>query len=139
MYSLGTFIPYWALSMYMVARPQVSDELVEFVQELHQDVTGSRAASFEQALRTFHRLHRARDDTPDGRGLHDLVVRTGGNRRGRAVAHLHEQAVFKARLGDDADLHVPEEEVSALGLEPGQLLQVVAYPVTRNAAEGDRR
>ena len=120
----------------MVARPQVSDELVEFVQELHEDVTGSRAASFEQALRTFHRLHRTRDGTPGGEGLHELVARSNANRRRLSVADPHEQAVFKARL-EDCTLRVPDEEIEALGLESGRLLQVIAYPVSGNATGGD--
>lgn len=129
LYILGTFMLVHVPITYMVARPQVSDELVEFVQELHEDVTGSRAASFEQALRTFHRLHRGRHGSPAGEGLHELVARSGGDRWNPAAAHLHDRAVFKARLDDDARIPVPEAEVAALGLEPGRLLQVVAYPV----------
>lgn len=37
-------------------------------------------------------------------------------------------SIFKARLGDDRSITVPEPEIDALEIEDGDLLQVVAYP-----------
>ena len=124
----------------MAKRPQVSEELVEFVQEMHEDVTGSRASSFQQALQTFHSLHHAAAHMETEEAVAGSLGPAAGPPAPRARPHVDpdEQAVFKTHLDDDGRLAVPEGELSAFGFETGDLLQVIAYPVPENGSERDR-
>jgi hypothetical protein len=138
----------------MAKRPQISDELHEFVHRIHEEYTGSSAGSFEQALNTVTQLAESeildREGTEPGwypgkyaseivsrlsnmgretqKGNSGISSREGG-RELEFQVNPDQQAVYKAVIGEDGGISIPEAERSALNLEQGQLMQVIAYPI----------
>ncbi|WP_154020818.1 MULTISPECIES: hypothetical protein [unclassified Haloarcula] len=138
----------------MAKRPQISDELHEFVHQIHEEYTGSSAGSFEQALNTVTQLAESeildREGTEPGwypgKYASEIVNRLsnmGSNpEKGSSGSapqigitgsefqvNPDQQAVYKAVLGNDGEISIPEAERSALNLEQGQLMQVIAYSI----------
>lgn len=51
---------------------------------------------------------------------------------GQRVTHREDQAVFKTRLTSGGRISVPDAEREALGLQEGDLVQVVLVPIRRS-------
>ena len=138
----------------MAKRPQISDELHKFVHQIHEEYTGSSAGSFEQALNTVTQLAESeildREGTEPGwypgKYASEIVNRLSNmgsspqkERSGSAPrigitesefrVNPDQQAVYKTVLGKDGEISIPEAERSALNLEQGQLMQIIAYSI----------
>jgi hypothetical protein len=141
----------------MSKRPQISDDLHDYVQRLHREYTGTSPGSFEEALQTVTQLAEAGIEAGDG--LEDewypgkyigMIVenvfddsRTGRPNTGRATrsrgeagrsvlpeVDLPEQtAVFKSYLHEEHTLTMPDAEAAALNASEEDLLQVIAYQI----------
>jgi len=136
----------------MPKRPQISDEIHEFVHQIHEEYTGSSAGSFEQALNTVTQLAESeildREGTEPGwypgKYASEIVNRLsnmGGSTQKEGYGssprekitesefqvNPDQQAVYKTVLGEDGKITIPEAERSALNLEQGELMQVIAY------------
>lgn len=138
----------------MAKRPQISDEIHEFVHQIHEEYTGTAASNFEQALNTVSQL--AESEILDRKGTEpgwypgkyasEIVTRLSSMGDDTQKKNLRtsteressepefeinpdQQAVYKAVLGDNGAVTIPEAEMSALDLEEGQLLQIIAYPI----------
>jgi len=138
----------------MAKRPQISnEELYEHVMRLHREYTGSSAGNFETALETVVQLAEDqvlnRDDPdPDwypGKYLGQFVDAISGDDTPRDLGGQQapteisgtvdpqmdpqQHPVFKTMLGEDYEITVPEAEVAAFDLEPGELMQVLMYSI----------
>lgn len=132
-----------------MSRPQISNDLTQVVEEIHREETGTRPTSFEEALKTVVRMADqglGEEGWYPGKYAGKAFERVlGGNNAdtsGRnhmrqqasivsqlSVVDPDRQAVFKQILEDDYTVTIPEAERTALGLTPGEVLQVIAYPV----------
>lgn len=131
-----------------MSRPQISDDLTQVVEEIHKEETGTRPNSFEEALKTVVQIA---DQSLDEDGWYpgkyagkafERVLgdnNSDSSRRNRmqrqtspapqsSVVDPDQQAVFKQLLEGDYTLTIPKAERTALGLTPGEVLQVIAYP-----------
>jgi hypothetical protein len=131
-----------------MARPQISDDFVQVVKEMHKEETGTRPGSFEEALETVIQLaDQALGDDGwypgkyAGKAFERVLGKEESTSTGRkqmqqrssptpqsSVVDPDRQAVFKQVLEDDYTITVPEPEWATLDLTPGEVLQVIAYP-----------
>lgn len=131
-----------------MARPHVSDDLTQIVEEIHHDQKGRKPASFEDALETVVQL--ANDSLQEegwypgkyaGKAVNRVLGQQGSapsaetsTRSRRPPQALQSrldpdtQAIFKQVLAEDHSITIPEAERTALSITPGDLLQVIAYP-----------
>ncbi len=131
-----------------MSRPQISNDLMQVVQEIHREQTGSNAGSFEEALKTVVQL--ASQQVGDegwypskyagmalDRVLGDDQPSPVAQQRPdpRSVIDPDQQAVFKHTLDEDYTVTLPKAERTALNLSPGEILQVIAYSATENNDE----
>jgi len=132
-----------------MTRPHISDELTQIVEEIHVEQKGRKPTRFEDALETVVQLANEppkEDGWYPGKYAEKTVDRLLGQRgsndpsdtnsQDHRQPHVSQpsvnpdtQAVFKQALSDDYTLTIPEAEHMALNITPGDLLQVVAYPV----------
>lgn len=141
-----------------MARPNVSDDLTQVVEEIHHNQKGRKPASFEDALETVVQLA---NENPQQEGWYPgkyagkAVNRVFGQQGPKQTPEGHTtrgvspqaqqpqlnpntQAIFKQTLSEDATITIPEAERTALGITPGDLLQLIAYrtdPVDDNGNE----
>lgn len=130
-----------------MARPNVSDDLTQVVEEIHHDQKGRKPASFEDALETVVQL--ANESLQEegwypgkyaGKAVNRVLGQQGPTRssEGNAAHSMSPQApqsqlnpdtqaIFKQTLSEDATVTIPEAERTALDIAPGDLLQVIAY------------
>lgn len=138
----------------MAKRPQISnEELYDHVMRLHREYTGSSAGNFETALETVVQLAEDQvlnreDPDPEwypGKYLGQFVDAISGNDAHRDLGGQQSRTenssmvppqmdpqdhpVFKTMLGEDYEIAVPEAEVAAFDLEPGELMQVFMYSI----------
>jgi len=136
----------------LMSRPQISSDLMQVVQEIHQEQTGSSAGSFEEALETVVQLA-SQQASDEGwypgkfagmaldRVLGDDQATPVTQRRPPRSSPPHsvidpdQQAVFKQTLDEDYTVTLPEAERAAFGLSSGEILQVIAYPAVNNNDE----
>jgi hypothetical protein len=144
----------------MSKRPKISDNIYDRVRELHEESTGDPAGGFEEALRTVVNIANAADpennrflsDWYPGKYAGEFIDRVSGRQSGGAapdkaayaepgpttqeITSFHidpaSQAVFKTTLDDGHRINIPDPEIVAHGLEPGELLQVIAYSVSED-------
>ena len=130
-----------------MARPNVSDDLTQVVEEIHHDQKGRKPASFEDALETVVQL--ANESLQEegwypGKYAGKAVNRVLGEQRpthrsttptAPAAAPQSPQldpstqAIFKQTLSEDATVTIPDAERTALGITPGDLIQTIAYRI----------
>jgi hypothetical protein len=132
-----------------MSRPQISDDLTQVVKEIHWEKTGSRAGSFEEALKTvvqltnqdpgedgwypgkyagkaFERVLGGKNlESPDQNQVHRQAPPVSQS----SIVDPDRQAVFKQVITDDYTVTIPQAEWAALDLTPGEVLQVICYPV----------
>jgi len=131
-----------------MARPQISDDITQVVKEIHREQTGSSPSSFEEALGTVVQLanqslgdegwypgkyagkafERVLGGSNSDTGRQSRPLRRSEQVSRRPAVEPDWQAVFKQDLEDDYTVTIPRAERQALGLNPGDLLQVIAYP-----------
>lgn len=131
-----------------MARPHVSDDLTQVVEEIHHDQKGRKPASFEDALETVVQL--ANESLQEegwypgkyaGKAVNRVLGQQGPTRSSDGDAapkwppqapqprlDPDTQAIFKQVLSEGCSVTIPKAECTALGITPGDLLQVIAYP-----------
>ena len=130
-----------------MARPHVSDDLTQVVEEIHHDQKGKKPTSFEDALETVVQLaneslqeegwypgkyagkavNRVLGEQGPTRTTDSNIGHSVSSQAPRAQLNPDTQAIFKQTLSEDATVSIPEAERTALGMTPGDLLQVIAY------------
>lgn len=140
-----------------MARPHVSDDLTQVVEEIHHDQNGRKPASFEDALETVVQLANEslqEEDWYPGKYASEAVNRVLGQQEPTQTSTSHAaphqppqapqprldpdtQAIFKQVLSEDGTVTIPEAELKALNLTPGDLLQIIAYSTQPNAGNKD--
>lgn len=131
-----------------MARPHVSDDLTQVVEEIHHDQNGRKPASFEDALETVVQL--ANESLQEegwypgkyaGKAVNRVLgdqapaqVPENRNRTHNVTSQALQprlnpdtQAIFKQALSEDNTITIPDAERTALSITPGDLLQVIAY------------
>lgn len=133
-----------------MARPHVSDDLTQVVEEIHHNQKGRKPASFEDALETVVQLA---NESPKQEGWYpgkyagkavnrvlgqqnpteqskDSTAHSMSSQPPQSQLNPDTQAIFKQTLSEDATVTIPEAERTALNITPGDLLQVIAYRFT---------
>jgi hypothetical protein len=136
----------------MVKRPQISDEeLYDHVMRLHREYTDSSAGNFEEALETVVQLAEGQvldqegrdDDWYPGKHLGQFVNAISSADTSQETRKQQSQSssdsanslqmdpnkhpIFKTIVGDEHEITIPEAEVAAFDIEPGDLMQVITY------------
>jgi hypothetical protein len=142
-----------------MARPHVSDDLTQVVEEIHHDQKGRKPASFEDALETVVQL--ANESLQEegwypgkyaGKAVNRVLGQQGPTQSPDSDTapkwppqspqprlNPDTQAIFKQVLSEDCSVTIPEAECTALGITPGDLLQVIAYPTEpTNGTDNDQ-
>lgn len=85
-----------------------------------------------------------KQETPDQRSTradqHAISSRTGATHQStphKLDIELDSQVVCKATLDENGRITLPEPERQALGLTPGQILQLIAYPIKPKSDTGE--
>ena len=132
-------------------RPSIDESLAEEIRRIHRETQGDAASSFQEALDTVVQLALQQTGMEERTG-NDSRGWYPGKYAGKVINRVMEStsrtkstdpvrqtagetftpspdstAVFKARLGDDREITVPEAEAAALGFEEGNILQIYAY------------
>jgi hypothetical protein len=132
-------------------RPSIDESLAEEIRRIHRETQGETAGSFQEALDTVVQLalqqagmeERTKNDSQGwypgkyaGKVINRVIESANAQRSPRVAsqesanafnASPDATAVFKARLGEDRTVEVPEAEVAALGFDQGDILQFYAY------------
>lgn len=136
----------------MAKRPQISDEeLYDHVMRLHREYTGSSAGNFEEALGTVAQLAEGQvlgrevydADWYPGKHLAEFInsissgnapqkarkqqVQSSSDSTNSLQMDPDKYPIFKAIVGDEHEITIPEAEVAAFDIQPGDLMQVVIY------------
>jgi hypothetical protein len=136
----------------MVKRPQISDEeLYDHVMRLHREYTGSSAGNFEEALGTVAQLAESQvlgrevydSDWYPGKHLAEFINLISSGNAPQKTRKQQDQSssdstnslqmdpdkypIFKTIVGDEHEITIPEAEVAAFDIQPGDLMQVVIY------------
>lgn len=128
-----------------MARPTISDDLYQLVEELYREAKGESPPNFETALATVTELASAQLNQETGWYPGKYAKRafsavtgentertTGPSRpRDQGVPSIDpsSQAIFKTVLDDAGTVEIPPAERRALGWTSETLLQVIAYRV----------
>ncbi|WP_152420981.1 hypothetical protein [Halorubrum coriense] len=117
-----------------MARPRLSDETAEHINEIYYEYADQNPPDFETALATVLELASAKLEDDRGwrpgdyaRKTMQMVIDDTAKRSeqsSRSASIVDDHADFRAVLNDDGQIEIPVGERRALGLESDDLLEV---------------
>ncbi|ELZ42654.1 hypothetical protein C464_17402 [Halorubrum coriense DSM 10284] len=125
-----------------MARPRLSDETAEHINDIYREYADQNPPDFETALATVLELASAKLEDDRGwrpgdyaRKTMQMVIDDTAKRPeqpSRSASIVDNRADFRAVLDDDGQIEIPVGERRALGLESDDLLEVTVQQFKRD-------